>query len=92
MNRGDEAMAEGEMERALAEYAAAETMFPANDEFVFWHAVTLVSNGRVEQALPLFDRAFRMNPNWKLLVPRLRSVGQLPDDERLIGTILAVGP
>ena len=92
MNRGDEAMAAGEMERALSEYAAAETMFPGNDEFIFWHAVTLVTNGRVEQALPLFDRAFRMNPNWKLLVPRLPGVGQLPDDEELIARILAVGP
>lgn len=92
MNRGDEAMAAGDMERALAEYAAAEAMFPENDEFIFWHAVTLVTNDRVEQAIPLFDRAFRMNPNWKLLVPRLPGVGQLPDDEELIGRILAAGP
>jgi uncharacterized Ntn-hydrolase superfamily protein len=91
MNRGDEAMAAGEMERALSEYAAAEAMFPGNDEFIFWHAVTLVTNDRVEQALPLFDRAFRMNPNWKLLVPRLPGVGQLPDDEDLIARILATG-
>jgi len=92
MNRGDEAMAAGEMDRALAEYAAAEEMFPENDEFVFWHAVTLVTNGRLEQALPLFDRAFRMNPNWELLVPRLPGVGQLPDDEETIVRILSVGP
>jgi len=80
------------MDRALAEYAAAEEMFPENDEFVFWHAVTLVTNGRLEQALPLFDRAFRMNPNWELLVPRLPGVGQLPDDEETIVRILSVGP
>jgi uncharacterized Ntn-hydrolase superfamily protein len=92
MNRGDEAMAAGDMERALAEYAGAEAMFPENDEFVFWHAVTLVTNGRVEQAFPLFDRAFRMNPNWKLLVPRLPGVKQLPADEELVERILAVGP
>lgn len=92
MNSGDEAMAAGDMERALADYSAAEEMFPENDEFVFWHAVTLVANDRIEQALPLFDRAFRMNANWKLLVPRLPAVGQLPDDEESLGRILAVGP
>ena len=76
----------------MAEYAAAEEMFPDNDEFVFWHAVTLVTNGRVKQALPLFGRAFRMNPSWMLLVPRLADVGQLPSDPQLIEKILATAP
>jgi uncharacterized Ntn-hydrolase superfamily protein len=92
MNRGDEAVAEGKMNLALAEYSAAEEMFPDNDEFVFWHAVTLVTNDRVSESLPLFARAFRMNPNWMILVPRLVEVGQLPDDPELVDRILAVGP
>jgi len=92
MNRGDEAVAEGDMERALAEYEAAEKMFPNHHEFVFWHAVTLVQNDRVEQALPLFARCFRMNPNWMLLVPRLVQVDQLPATPGLVDRILAVGP
>jgi len=89
MNRGDEAVAAGEMDRALTEYAAAERMVPGNDEFVFWHAVTLVTNGRTDEALPLFDRAFRMNPSWMMLVPRLVTVGQLPDEPGLVERILA---
>jgi uncharacterized Ntn-hydrolase superfamily protein len=92
MNRGDEAVAAGDMPRALAEYAAAEAMFPDNHEFIFWHAVTLVSNGREQEALPLFARAFRMNPNWMLLVPRLRQVNQLPDTPGLVERILKTGP
>jgi uncharacterized Ntn-hydrolase superfamily protein len=92
MNRGDEAMAAGNMAEALAEYAAAEEMFPDNHEFVFWHAVTLVNNDRVEEALPLFDRAFRMNPNWVMLVPRLAEVGQLPNNPQQIELILSVAP
>jgi uncharacterized Ntn-hydrolase superfamily protein len=92
MNRGDEAIAEGDMARALAEYAAAEEMFPDNHEFVFWHAVTLVTNDRVQEALPLFDRAFRMNPNWVMLVPRLAEVGQLPNNPQQIELILSVAP
>jgi tetratricopeptide (TPR) repeat protein len=92
MNSGDEAMARGDMPLALDEYAAAEALFPDNDEFVFWHAVTLVTNDAVEQALPLFARAFRMNPAWMLLIPRLAEKGHLPATPELTARILAVGP
>lgn len=92
MNQGDEAVAAGRMDEALAKYARAETMFPDNDEFVFWHAVTLVTNGRTEEALPVFGKAFRMNPSWMLLVPRLPGVGQLPATPGLVERILATGP
>ena len=91
MNRGDEAVAEGDMTQALVSYAAAEEMFPDNDEFVFWHAVTLINNDRVEQSLELFDRAFRMNANWKLLVPRLVEKGHLPQAPETTRRILATG-
>ena len=92
MNRGDDAVAAGNMQRALTEYATAEEMFPQHDEFVFWHAVTLVANERVDEALPLFRRAFRMNPAWMLLVPRLARVGQLPADPAVIERILESDP
>jgi len=92
MNRGDEVFAAGNVEEALREYSAAESMVPDNDEFVFWHAVTLVGNSRLEESLPVFARAFRMNPAWMLLVPRLPGVGQLPQTAGLVEKILSVGP
>ena len=92
MNRGDEAVAAGTLEEALREYAAAESMVPDNDEFVFWHAVTLAGVDKLEEALPVFARAFRMNPAWMLLVPRLVQVKQLPATPGLVERILAVGP
>jgi uncharacterized Ntn-hydrolase superfamily protein len=92
MNRGDEASAVGKMDEALKEYGAAAAMVPNNDEFVFWTAVTLVGNARTDDALPLFAKAFRMNPSWMLLVPRLPGVGQLPATPGLVQRILAVGP
>jgi uncharacterized Ntn-hydrolase superfamily protein len=92
MNRGDEMVAAGKIEEAMAHYQAAEEMFPGNDEFVFWHAVTVASAGRIEEALPLFGRAFRMNPAWMLLVPRLPAVGQLPETPGLVEKILGAGP
>jgi uncharacterized Ntn-hydrolase superfamily protein len=92
MNRGDEAVALAKMDDALKEYGGAARMVPDNDEFVFWTAVALVSNGRTDDALPLFAKAFRMNPSWMLLVPRLPAVGQLPETPGLVVRILAVGP
>lgn len=92
MNRGDEAMAAGKLEDALREYASAESMVPDNDEFVFWHAVTLAGVDKLDEALPVFARAFRMNPSWMLLVPRLVQVKQLPATPGLAERILAVGP
>jgi uncharacterized Ntn-hydrolase superfamily protein len=92
MIRGDDAMAAGRIDTALREYSAAEAMAPDNDEFIFWKAVTLVGNGRVEEALPEFSRAFRMNPAWMMLVPRLPGVGQLPETPGLVDRILDVGP
>jgi uncharacterized Ntn-hydrolase superfamily protein len=92
MNRGDEATAVGKMDEALKAYGGAAALVPDNDEFVFWTAIALVSNGRTDDALPLFGKAFRMNPSWMILVPRLTAVGQLPETPGLVPRILAVGP
>jgi uncharacterized Ntn-hydrolase superfamily protein len=92
MNRGDEAVAAGRLDQALIEYSAAEAMFPHNDEFVFWHAVALAGNGRLDEALPVFVRAFRMNPSWALVVPRLARAKHLPEAPGLVERILDVLP
>ncbi len=87
MDLGDRAMTRGDMAAALAHYAAAERMAPDNHEMVFWHAATLAANGRVDEALPLFARAYRMWPKWRELVPRLPKSGLLPDDPAIIRRI-----
>jgi uncharacterized Ntn-hydrolase superfamily protein len=92
MNAGDLAVEHDDMPGAMKHYAAAEEMFPDMAEFVFWHAATLVQNNRLEEALPLFGRAFRLEPGWYLLVPRLPASGLLPDDPETIRRILATGP
>ena len=90
MNQGDEFMTEGDVEGAVEAYGAAEAMLPDNHEMVFWHAATLVGIGRVDEALPLFKRAFEMWPDWRTLVPRLPAAGLLPDDPELIERIMSV--
>lgn len=77
MDAGDNALEKGDMNMALRHYSTAERLFPRNEEMVFWHAVGLTNNGRFEEAVPLFEKAFRRNPNWKVMVPRLIVNGTL---------------
>jgi uncharacterized Ntn-hydrolase superfamily protein len=90
MNAGDLAVEHKDNEGALREYGAAEKLVPGNAEMIYWHAVALVSMGRVEESLPLFKRVFAMDKNWVTLTPRLAKVGLLPDDSKLIERIVAV--
>ena len=91
MNRGDERMAEGDVERALAEYSSAAALQPENMEIRFWQAVTLAGAGRVEEALPVFAEVFDREPRWRELVGRLPASGLLPDDPPLIERITRLG-
>ena len=89
MNAGDEAMTEGDVAAALDRYNAAMERVPDNAEMAYWTAVTLASEGRVEEALPLFERAFAADGRWAVLTPRLLVAGLLPDDPGLLERILA---
>lgn len=90
MNRGDLAVEHGDAEGALKEYGAAGAMFPDNVEMKFWHAISLVTMNRTDEALPLFKDVFARDKNWVTLVPRLPASGIIPDDQALIKTILSV--
>jgi uncharacterized Ntn-hydrolase superfamily protein len=90
MNEGDEHMTRGDVEAAVEAYGKAEALAPESHEMVFWHAVTLAGIGRVDEALPLFRKAFEMWPDWRTLVPRLPASGLLPDDPALIERIVNV--
>jgi uncharacterized Ntn-hydrolase superfamily protein len=90
MNQGDELMTQGDVESAVEAYSIAEVLVPDSHEMVFWHAATLAGVGRVEEALPLFRRAFAMWPDWRTLVPRLPAAGLLPDDPELIDRIIGL--
>ncbi|MFQ6108126.1 MAG: DUF1028 domain-containing protein [Candidatus Aminicenantales bacterium] len=92
MNRGDEYLAEGDVEGALKEYSTAEKILPECTEMVFWHAVTLAGLGRVDESLPLFKKVFEADHNWAILLPRLPESGLLPDRSALIEKILSVVP
>lgn len=87
MNRGDLAIEDNDQEKALAEYGAAERMFPDNLEMKFWHAVSLVNMGRVEESLPMFRAIFSVDKNWATLLPRLVDVDLLEADPQTVERI-----
>jgi uncharacterized Ntn-hydrolase superfamily protein len=89
MNAGDLAVEHGEMILAMKEYAAAEEMFPDNEEMKFWHATTLVNNGNLDASLPLFKEVFSKNENYKILTPRLVPIGLLNVNEEELKKILS---
>jgi len=91
MNQGDEAVARGEIEAAVAHYTRAAELAPEIPELPFWQAVTLFAEGREKEALPLFARVFAAEERWRRLVPRLVRSGLLPDDPEAIERILAAG-
>ncbi len=88
MDEGDLALEKGEMSAALEHYSNAEKLFPRNEEMVFWHAVGLANNTRFEDAVPLFTKAFKRNPNWRVMVPRLMVNGTLRISDRQLQVLL----
>jgi uncharacterized Ntn-hydrolase superfamily protein len=91
MNEGDLAIERNDINAALEAYSGAERLAPGNAEMVFWHAVSLVGVNRVDEAIPLFQRTFKMDPRWRELLTRLPKAGLLPDDPKLLGRLTGSG-
>jgi uncharacterized Ntn-hydrolase superfamily protein len=88
MNEGDLAIERKDTEAALKAYSAAEALAPGNAEMVFWHAVSLVNVGKVDEAVPLLQKTYKMDPRWKELLKRLPKSGLLPEDPKLMNRLL----
>ncbi len=92
MNEGDLAIEHKDFAAANREYTAAEKLAPHLVEIPFWRAVTLASNGRIEEALPIFKSVFNRERVWVELVPRLVRSELLPNDPKMIRQITAQAP
>ena len=77
MNLGDEAVENGDINKALNEYSTAEHLMPENLEMKYWKAVALANNGMLDASLPVFKYVFDRDDNWKKLTRRLPSSGQI---------------
>ena len=88
---GDNYTTAGKVDSAIIAYAAAEALLPdsaVNGELVFWHATTLADRGRVDEAIPLYRRAFAQDTLWATLIWRLPRVGLLSADSAAIARIV----
>jgi uncharacterized Ntn-hydrolase superfamily protein len=88
---GDNFMTVGLVDSALAAYRRASALLPdaaTNGELIYWVAVTLADIGRVDEAIPLFRRAFAQDTSWATLLPRLRGVGLLRADRQVVERII----
>jgi len=87
MNEGDELMAKDLNEEAKAKYSQAAGLAPDLLELPFWQAVTLADTGKLDQAIPLFQKIFKRNPDWAELVMRLPAAGLMKDDPQVLKKI-----
>jgi uncharacterized Ntn-hydrolase superfamily protein len=88
MNEGDLAIERNDTQAALKAYSEAEALAPGNAEMVFWHAVSLVNVGKVDEAVPLLQKTYKADPRWKELLKRLPKSGLLPEDPKLMTKLL----
>lgn len=86
---GDDFVAAGKIDEAMREYAEASRIAPEVLELPYWQAVTLVSSGHLDKALPIFRDVFSKEPQWIKLTPRLSTAGFLPSDPKIIEKITA---
>lgn len=87
VNQGDLAIEKADIAGALAHYNAGMQMLPDNVEIKFWVGVTLASQDRVDEALPLFRAAFAADPAWRELVRRLPKAGVIPGTDKGRATV-----
>lgn len=88
MNKGDEFIAEENFAEAQKAYETAAKLSPGNLEIMYWYAVTLVTVGKVDEAIPVFKDIFAKDDNWRTLIPRLVEADLLPDDPEVINRIV----
>jgi len=77
MDKGDLAIEQNDMEKALEEYDSALNLFPENLEMKFWTAISLANNQKLKEASELFKAIFKKDNNWRLLTERLPKSGLL---------------
>ena len=86
---GDNAIAEKRPDEAMRDYEEAMKLAPDVVELQFWAAVSMYTNGRRPEALPLFRQVFAREARWVPLVARLPKAGLFPDDPGQVAEVQA---
>lgn len=88
MTEGDVAMENENPKAALAAYAKAEALQPANEEIKFWKAVALVNSDQVNKSVPIFERLFMNDKRWQRLLKRLPASSLITIDKSALEYLL----
>ncbi len=86
---GDNAISEKKPEEAMRHYEQAMQLAPDVVELQFWAAVSMYTNDRKQEALPLFRKVFAKEARWVPLVGRLPKAGLFPEDPRQVAEVEA---
>ncbi len=81
-DRGDEYIAEKNLEAAFSEYEKAAKLAPDNDELKFWYALSIYTAGEEKRAMELFRNIFARDRRWLDLIDRLPAAGLLLKNQR----------
>lgn len=90
MNKRHDLLSKDQSDSARIKYQQAAELAPDIEELPFWQAVTLADTGKIDQTLPIFERVFRINKNWTLLVQCLPASDLITDDPSVLRKILSV--
>jgi uncharacterized Ntn-hydrolase superfamily protein len=88
-DQGDNFTSEKKSAEAAKAYDEAMKLAPDVVELQFWAAVTMYSNDRKADALPLFKKVFAREARWVPLVERLSRVGLFPADPKSVADVQA---
>lgn len=86
-NLGDVLIEKGDSKHALDQYRRSAELYPENPELMFWHAVTLLNQGKVKEGSAMMKSVFRRNKDMKVLLKRLPAVGLLTVDRETLRTL-----
>jgi uncharacterized Ntn-hydrolase superfamily protein len=89
-DQGDNFTSEKKSAEAAKAYDEAMRLAPDVVELQFWAAVTMYSNDRKADALPLFKKVFAKEARWVPLVERLSRVGLFPADAKAVTEVQAL--
>lgn len=89
IDEATEALAAGEMEKAEEAYEKMRGLAVGTREPMFWYAVSLVNEGHVDEALPVFGEVFAHDKVWADVLERLVPGGYFPADKELMKKVKA---
>jgi uncharacterized Ntn-hydrolase superfamily protein len=86
MRLGNEAAQRGDLDATEREFTAAERLIGGNPEMRYWHAIALLSLGRIDDGLAMLREIGRRDRNWielTLRLPALLFMGDATLKERV---------